>query len=153
MKHLDQKGVLKNLFQVAQLGTSFDPKLDGVISAVSNLLDRPIEGCSIVTTNQSTKVQFYGWKSPIDWHQDRTGIIFLMPLYIEKGVDYLSVGNRKLRLQLGGVYALNDRESHATIGEGKVVAAFYGSFEPEEIVKNPLIMDHIVEKLKESCFK
>lgn len=148
----DLHGALKPLFKVAQLGTTFNPKHDGVAKAVCSLLDRPLEDYNIVTTKPLNTVQFYGWKSPIGKHSDNTGYVFFMPMHIEDETDYIIVANRKLKLEIGGIYAMNDAVQHATKGRGKVVAAFYGSFSPDQVENDPALLEKVVQKFKEHCY-
>lgn len=148
----DLHGALKPLFKVAQLGKKFDTEHDAVTSAVIDLLDRKQTEHNIVTTKPLNAIQFYGWQSPIGRHIDSTGYIFFMPMFIENEIDYIIVGNRKLRLEIGGIYAMNDAVEHATKGTGKVVAAFYGSFSADQVENDPALLEKVVQKFKEHCY-
>ena len=152
MNHLDHNNQLKPLFKVGQLDAPLSPSLRGPLEVVSELLDRPIDGFNIVTTNGSTGVQTYGWKSPIKMHTDGTGYIFLMPLKIHGPFDYLVAGEHRLKLRVGGIYALNDLVEHCTMGTSKVIAAFQGSFDAATILETPDFLENIVQKFKENCF-
>lgn len=151
MNYLDEKGALKPVFELALLGDSFDQtKIGSKVGMINNILARPIDGLNIVTTHQSDEVQFYGWESPIRPHEDGTGYIFFMPLSMDSE-DWIFAGGQKIKLALGGVYAMNDALPHSTQGKGRVVAAFLGSV-CEKTVKNQDYLNDVVRRFKESCF-
>lgn len=151
MSNLDKDGMLKPIFKVAELGASFDEsKTHAVTGMISDILSRPIEGLNIVTTHQTDDVQFYGWKSPIKRHTDGTGYIFFMPIFIESP-DLVFAGAHSERMALGTVYALDDAIEHGTVGNGRIVAAFWGSATAEQAIDQSYL-DDIARRIKESCF-
>lgn len=151
LNYLDENGALKPVFELAYLGASFDPlKIKSRVEIINGILSRPIDGLNIVTTHQADEVQFYGWESPIRTHEDGTGYIFFMPVAMD-AEDWIFAGGHKIKLRLGGVYALNDSLPHGTHGKGRVVASFLGSV-PESTAKNLDHLNDVVRRFKESCF-
>jgi len=151
LNYLDERGALKPVFELALLGASFDQaKVGARVEMINNLLSRPIDGLNIVTTHQTDEVQFYGWESPIRPHEDGTGYIFFMPISMDSE-DWIFTGGHKIKLKLGGVYAMNDSLPHGTYGKGRVVAAFLGSV-PESTASNQDYLNDVVRRFKASCF-
>lgn len=151
MSNLNQSGAYASVFKIGQLGTTFNPKLDMAIGTVLNILSRPIDGHNIVTTCPMDDMQVYGWGSPIPMHKDGTGYIFFMPMRIDGSPDYVIANGTKIKLEVGGVYCLDDAVDHATEGTGHVVAAFYGSYSDDEI-STPRFMKNMLHKFQEKCF-
>lgn len=140
------------IIEIADLGIDFDQdKINPSIEAIQGVLNRPISGLNIVTTNQGDNVQFYGWQSPIATHADNTGYIFFMPLSMQNE-DTLIAGEQKVRLKRGVIYALNDAVPHSTVGKGNVIAAFVGSATSEQMKDVTYVLD-VVRRIKEKCFK
>lgn len=151
MSNLNQSGAYASVFKIGQLGTTFNPKLDMAIGTVLNILSRPIDGHNIVTTCPTDDMQVYGWGSPIPMHKDGTGYIFFMPMRIDGSPDYIIANGTKIKLEVGGVYGLDDAVNHATEGDGYVVAAFYGSYQSDEILR-PGFMENMLQQFRENCF-
>lgn len=104
-----------------------------------SVLQKPIAGLNILTTQSTKGVEFYGWGSPIDKHIDGSGFMFFMPYYMDHE-EYLCNKFGKVKIEVGGVYLLDDRVEHWTEGEGYVLALFCGSF--KEVTQE--LKDHVV---------
>ena len=104
------------------------------------VLNRPINGLNILTTQSTKSPEFYGWGSPIAKHKDGSGFMFFMPYYMDHE-EYLCNEFGKVKIEKGGVYMLDDRIEHWTEGEGFTLAVFCGSY--KEVTQD--IKDHVME--------
>lgn len=160
MEFFDSNDKLKQVFVVGAVPT-ISTTLLPVISIVKQILDRDLSGLNIITTTQSDQIQSYGWKSPLAEHQDNSGYIFFMPIYIESE-DFLLVEKptddpkvketERIKLEVGTIYALNDRIPHSTEGNGRVVAAFLGAVNKKFITEDYLLRT-VLPKFTEACMQ
>ena len=105
------------------------------------ILKRPISGLNILTTRSTQQLEFYGWQAPIDVHKDGSGIIFFMPYYMDHE-EHICTDSERIKLEVGGVYMLDDTVEHYTEGDGYTLAMFCGSFKPNE--NNPELHERIM---------
>lgn len=106
------------------------------IEGVHGVLNNPISEHSLNIVGTSFPydgVQIYGWKSPIAKHKDNTGFILFMPLSIVAGSDEIVSEDSSVSLKVGHIYLLDDTKEHYTVGDGNVVALFFGSFKESEL--------------------
>lgn len=99
---------------------------------MQDVLNTPIDGLNIITTNQTRDVEMYGWQSPIKNHVDGVGYIFFMPFMIAEH-DTLKLGDMEVELKVGDVVCFNDCVPHETLGKGNVLALFRGPYHSHEI--------------------
>ncbi|WP_454667836.1 hypothetical protein [Acinetobacter calcoaceticus] len=160
MEIFDSNAKLKQVFVVGTVPT-ISTTLLPVISTVNQILHKDLPGLNIITTTQSEHIQYYGWKSPIDEHQDNSGYIFFMPINMESE-DYLLVEKptndpkvkekERIKLEVGTIYAVNDRIPHSTEGNGRVVAAFLGPVHPKFITEDYLL-NTVIPKFTDACMQ
>ncbi|HCH7478949.1 TPA: hypothetical protein NM870_003579 [Acinetobacter baumannii] len=160
MEIFDSNAKLKQVFvvgSVPSISTTFLP----IISTVNQVLNKDLPGLNIITTTHSEHIQYYGWKSPIDEHQDNSGYIFFMPINIESE-DVLIVEKptndpkvketERIKLEVGTIYAINDRIPHSTEGNGRVVAAFLGPVNKKFITEDYLLKT-VIPKFTDACMQ
>lgn len=160
MEIFDSNAKLKQVFvvgSVPSISTTFLP----IISTVNQVLNKDLPGLNIITTTQSEHIQYYGWKSPIDEHQDNSGYIFFMPiniesedvLIVEKPTNDPKVNEKeRIKLEVGTIYAVNDRIPHSTEGNGRVVAAFLGPVNKKFITEDYLLKT-VIPKFTDACMQ
>jgi len=84
----------------------------------------------VVGTENTKRVELYGWTPHVDQHVDRTGYVYLLALNEGRSTVNVMVGDdiESLWLPAGAVLRLNDYQVHWTEDDSVRVCAFVGSF-------------------------
>lgn len=147
-----ENGVLMTFFEIADYGPTVNPVLQQFQRARTNQKLRasydktklPFKARSLLN------IEYVGWNSPLpkQWLSSE-GYIFIMPIHIQSD-ERLKVGDIRLKIEVGKVYAFDSSLPCSTIGSGEVTVACLGPFKKEDLTENKIL--DIAHEFKKYCY-
>jgi hypothetical protein len=103
----------------------------------------------VVGTENTRRVELYGWTPHVDPHVDRTGHVYLLALNEGRSSVNVLIGDdiESLWLPAGAVVRLNDYQVHWTEDDSSRVCAFVGSYEAPQDAEAMTLLQSGVDAL------